>query len=69
MKMTSTNNGILFEIFVKPMSKNCRILITNDEVILFRKKLAHKGKANKDLTKVLSHLFEIKLKLCLVLSQ
>lgn len=63
MKITSTSDRILFEIFVKPISKNGRIVITNDEMPFFSKKPAYQGKANKDLTKVLSHLFRRKVKI------
>ena len=63
MNITSTSDGILFEILVKPMSKNCRITIINNEVTFFSKKPAYKGKANKDLIKVLSHLFRRKVKI------
>lgn len=63
LNITSTSDGILFEILVKPMSKNCRIAIINNEVTFFSKKPAYKGKANKDLIKVLSHLFRRKVKI------
>ena len=63
LNITSTKDGILFEILVKPMSKKCRIAIINNEMSFFSKKPAYKGKANKDLIKVFSHLFRRKVKI------
>jgi uncharacterized protein (TIGR00251 family) len=62
MKIKETKEGIALEVLVKTSSKKCRIEITTEEVIFFCKKPPYKSKANKELIKVFSNLFELEVK-------
>jgi uncharacterized protein (TIGR00251 family) len=64
MSIKETDEGVLLKVFVKPRSKNCRIEVTNGEVLLFFcKKPAYRGKANKELIKVFACLFGAEVKI------
>jgi hypothetical protein len=63
MKIEDTKEGLALEVLVKTSSKNCRIEITDNDVLFFSKKPACKGKANKELIKVFSNLFGSEVKI------
>jgi uncharacterized protein (TIGR00251 family) len=63
MKMTETKEGLLIEISVKPGSKEFRISVEADEIVVFCREQPTKGKANKELVKELSRLFHREVKL------
>ena len=58
MKLQETERGIVIEILVKPKSKQFRVKIEGDEVIVFCREAPVKGKVNRELTKELSRLFK-----------
>ncbi|MBY9013436.1 MAG: DUF167 domain-containing protein [Candidatus Lokiarchaeota archaeon] len=63
MKIKETSDGIILEVFVKTEAKNCKIEITDEEVIFLSKKRPHKGIVNKELIKMFSSFFGSKVKI------
>lgn len=58
MKLEKTNDGVVIDIHVKPNSKQFRIAVESDEVVVFCRAAPTKGKANRELTKEFSRLFK-----------
>jgi len=57
MKAIETSKGLLIEVFVKPNSKEFKITIDEDELVVFCTEEPTKGKVNKELIKELGRLF------------
>jgi uncharacterized protein (TIGR00251 family) len=63
MKVQETNRGMILDVFVKPRSKEFKIMVEGDKIVAFCKEKPVKGKANKELVKELSRLFHRKVEL------
>jgi uncharacterized protein (TIGR00251 family) len=57
VKITETKEGSILEVFVKPKSKEFRVVVEGDEVEVYCKEEPAKGKVNKELVKKFSRLF------------
>ena len=58
MNLRETAQGTLIEIHVKPQSKQFKIEVEEDELLVFCRESPVKGRVNKELTKELSRLFK-----------
>jgi len=58
MNLRETTQGTLIEIYVKPQSKQFKIRVEDDELLVFCRESPVKGRANRELTKELSRLFK-----------
>jgi len=58
MKLRETDRGTLIEIRVKPQSKQFKIQVEEDELLVFCREAPVKGRVNRELTKELSRLFK-----------
>ena len=63
MKVQETNQGMILEVFVKPRSKEFKIMVEGDEIVVFCREEPVKRKVNKELIKELSRLFHRKVEL------
>ena len=63
MKIQKTEQGVILEIHVKPRSKEFKIAVEGDEIMVFCKEEPVKGKVNKELIKQFSRLFHKNVKL------
>jgi hypothetical protein len=63
MKIRETNQGVILEVYVKPRSKDFRIITDDDEIVVFCKEEPVKGKVNKEIIKEFSRLFHKNVKL------
>lgn len=63
MKIQKTKRGVILEVYVKPRSKDFKIVVDDDEIVVFCKKEPIKGKINRELIRELSRLFHKKVKL------
>lgn len=63
MKIQKTKQGVILEVYVKPGSKEFKIVAEGDEIIVFCREEPVRGKVNKELIKQLSRLFHKKVKL------
>jgi uncharacterized protein (TIGR00251 family) len=62
MEILKTKTGVVLKVHVKPRSRSFRIQI-NDELIIFCRQPPVEGKANRELIKELSKMFERKIKI------
>jgi len=63
MKLLKTAQGVVLDVHVKPNSKNFRVELDGDEVVVSCREAPVKGKVNKELVKKLSRLFNRKVEL------
>lgn len=63
MKIQKTKQGVILEIHVKPRSKEFKIVVEGDEIMVFCKEEPVKRKVNKELIKQFSRLFHKNVKL------
>ncbi|MBX5328925.1 MAG: DUF167 family protein [Candidatus Bathyarchaeota archaeon] len=63
MKISEVKNGSILEVYVKPSSKEFKITVEGDEVVVFCKEEPLKGKVNRELVKEVSRLFGKRVKL------
>jgi uncharacterized protein (TIGR00251 family) len=57
MKIIETKEGSVLEVSVKPRSKEFKIVVEGNEIIVFCQKEPIKGRVNKELVKEFSKLF------------
>ena len=57
MKLQETAQGVILDVHVKPNSKQFRIELDGDEVVVSCREAPVKGKVNKELLKQFSRLF------------
>ena len=57
MKVQETAQGVVMDVHVKPNSKQFRIELDGDEVVVLCREAPVKGKVNKELLKQFSRLF------------
>lgn len=58
MKLVESNQGVILEVYVKPKSKEFKILVENDGLVVFSREAPVKGRVNKELVKELSKFFK-----------
>jgi uncharacterized protein (TIGR00251 family) len=58
MKLLITTQGTVLDVHVKPNSKEFKIKIEEDELIVFCRETPIKGRVNKEVIKELSKLFK-----------
>jgi len=63
MKISETKNGLILELHVKPNSKEFKIVVDGDEIVVFCTEEPTKGKVNKELIKEFSRLFHNEVEL------
>jgi len=61
MKLLKTTQGTVLDVHVKPNSKEFKIKIEEDELIVFCQETPIKRRVNKELMKELSRLFKRKV--------
>jgi len=61
--MLKTDKGVILNVYVKPNSKEFKIITDNNEFIVFCRENPEKGKVNKELIKELSRLFHKKVEI------
>ena len=57
MKLLKTAHGVVLDVHVKPKSKNFRVELDGDELVVSCREAPVKGKVNRELVKKLSRLF------------
>lgn len=63
MRIQETEQGVILEVYVKPRSKEFKVEVDGDEVVVFCQKEPFKGKANRELVKQFSRLFHKEVEL------
>lgn len=63
MKLQETGGGVVIDVHVKPSSKQFRIAVEPDEIIVFCREAPVKGKVNRELMKELSKVFHRKMRI------
>jgi uncharacterized protein (TIGR00251 family) len=63
MKVQETKQGMILDVFVKPRSKEFKIMVEEDKIVVFCEEKPVKGKVNKELVKELSRFFRRKVEL------
>ncbi len=58
MKLQKTSGGVVIDVHVKPNSKQFRIAVELDELVVFCRETPVKGRVNRELIKELSRLFK-----------
>jgi uncharacterized protein len=57
MKLQETSQGVILDVHVKPSSKEFRLELDEDELVVSCREAPVKGKVNKELLKQFSRLF------------
>jgi len=63
MKICETKDGLILEVFVKPKSREFRIVEEGEEIVVYCRAEPLRGKVNKELIKELSRLFHKKVEI------
>ena len=63
MKLQKTSGGAVIDVHVKPNSKQFRIAVKSDELVVFCREAPVKGRVNRELIKELSRLFKRRVKI------
>jgi uncharacterized protein (TIGR00251 family) len=63
MNITETKEGSVVEVFVKPKSREFKIKVEADEIVVFCTEKPVEGRVNKELVKELSSLLRRKVEL------
>ena len=63
MKINEVKDGVILEVNVKPNSKEFKIVVEGDEIVVSCVEKPVKGKVNKELVKEFSRLFHSKVEL------
>jgi len=58
MKLHKTSGGVVVEVHVKPNSKQFRIAVELDELVVFCREAPVKSRVNRELVKELSKIFK-----------
>lgn len=57
MKLAKSAEGVIVEVYVKTKSKEFKILVEDDGLVVFSREVPVKGRVNKELVKELARLF------------
>jgi hypothetical protein len=63
MRINEVKDGVILDVNVKPNSKEFKIVVKGDEIVVFCVEAPVKGKVNKELVKEFSRLFHSKVEL------
>lgn len=63
MRITEAKEGSIIEIHVKPRSREFRVTVEGDEIVIFCREEPVSGKANRELLKELPKLFHAEVRL------
>jgi len=63
MKLMETEKGLILDVYVKPRSKEFRIMVEGDEIVVHCSEEPVGGRVNRELVKELSRLFGKKVEL------
>jgi uncharacterized protein len=63
MDITETKEGSIIEVFVKPKSREFKITVEADEIVVFCTEEPVEGRVNKELVKGLSRLLKKRVEL------
>ena len=63
MRINEVKDGVILDVNVKPNSKEFKIVVGGDEIVVFCVEEPVKGKVNKELVKEFSRLFHSKVEL------
>jgi uncharacterized protein (TIGR00251 family) len=63
MKLMETEKGLILDVYVKPRSKEFRIMVEGDEIVFHCSEEPVGGRVNRELVKELSRLFGKKVEL------
>jgi uncharacterized protein (TIGR00251 family) len=63
MKIQKIEQGVILGVYVKPRSKDFKIMADGDEIVVFCREEPVRGKVNKELIKEFSRLFHRKVEL------
>ncbi len=63
MRLQETAQGVVLDVYVKPNSKEFRLELDGDELVVSCREAPVKGKVNKELLKKFSRLFARKVEL------
>jgi uncharacterized protein (TIGR00251 family) len=58
MKLLKTDQGVVLSVYVKPDSRDFKIEVEDDELVVCCREAPVRGKVNKELMKELSRLFK-----------
>ena len=58
MKLLETKQGVIIDVYVKPHSREFRLAIEEDGLVVSSREPPVKGRVNKELVKELSKLFQ-----------
>ena len=56
VKLIETESGLLLDVYVKPLSKESRIVVEDDEVVFYCVEEPVGGKVNREVIKVFSRV-------------
>jgi hypothetical protein len=63
MRISEVKDGVILDVNVKPNSREFKIVVEGDEIVVFCTERPVKGKVNKELLKEFSRLFHNKVEL------
>jgi hypothetical protein len=63
MKLLKTDQGVVFNVYVKPDSREFKIEVEDDGLVVYCREAPVKGKVNKELVKELSSLFKRRIEI------
>jgi len=57
MKLLETNQGVIIEVYVKPLSREFKLIAEDEGLVVSSREPPVKGRVNKELVKELSKVF------------
>lgn len=63
MKLLKTDQGVVLNVYVKPDSREFKIEVEDEELVVYSKESPVKGKVNRELIKELSKVFKRKVEI------
>jgi hypothetical protein len=63
MKLLKTDQGVVLNVYVKPNSREFKIEVEDDELVMHCKESPVKGRVNRELIKELSKVFKRKVEI------
>jgi len=63
MKLLRTDQGVVLNVYVKPDSREFKIEVEDDELVVYCKESPVKGKVNSELIKELAKIFKKRMEI------
>ena len=63
MRITETKDGVIMEIRVKPNAREFKLVVEDDEIVVFSTEQPTRGRVNKQVLKELTRLFHRRVEL------